>query len=183
MLKSVQQEQGNEVEVESFLQMAKEEYRANLKMEILSELVNLPAPQLTLKDLKGNSVRLNDYKGKIVILDFWATWCSWCIKSFPAMQQAIDKYAHDENIVFLFIDIGEDYNRVEGKIRKIMESNNYSFHILLDPKDAADNGFNIPGLPTKIVIGPDGNIRFRNIGFNNDSQLLEEIDLLVEVLQ
>src|SRR5690554_335086 len=66
--------------------------------------VSAPAPDFVLKDLDGNTVSLKDQKDKVVILDFWATWCGPCIQSFPSMQTAIDLYKNDPNVVFLFIN-------------------------------------------------------------------------------
>lgn len=184
LFQKVQSELNNsDIALQDFLNDAEIEYRADLKKEIESQLVDIPAPLFTLNDLDGQTVRLADYKGKIVILDFWATWCVWCIKGFPAMQKAINKYENDEDIKFLFIDTGESLDRAEDKIQKIIGDNNYSFHVLMDVDGSVSNAFNIPALPTKFIIGPHGNIRFRNRGFDNDSRLLNEIDLVIELIR
>ena len=181
LLKKVLREQNqNEDGIESFLADAREQYRTELIKEIQSKLFTKTAPSFTLKDLGGNAVSLAEYKGKIVVLDFWATWCTWCIKGFPGMQKAVDKY---DNVKFLFINTWEDTDVTDDRVQKFIETRNYSFHILRDRDGSVSRDFIVSGLPTKIIIDPKGNIRFRKVGFNNDSELLEELDLIIEMLR
>lgn len=70
-------------------------------------MLNSPAPHFILKDLNGKTVSLSDYKGKTLVLEFWATWCPYCRKSFPSTQLLLNKYKDDANVKFLFIDTRE----------------------------------------------------------------------------
>jgi hypothetical protein len=72
--------------------------------EIKKSLISEAAPAFELIDAQGKTVRLEDYKGKIIVLDFWATWCGPCISSFPGMQKAVDKYKENPNVKFLFVN-------------------------------------------------------------------------------
>lgn len=172
----------NEKEVDSFISRAEKEYRAELQMEVKGQMLDMPAPSFTLKDLDGKTVSLTDYKDKIVVLDFWATWCTWCLKSFPAMQKSMVKNRNDNKVKFLFIDTWESRDNFKRHVRSIIRKNNYPFHILLDVDDSVADDYNVPALPTKIIVGPDGKIRFRIRGFDNDSKLIEELDLMFEML-
>lgn len=137
-------------------------------------LRNLPAPAFSLKDLEGKEVSLSDFKGKILILDFWATWCVPCIKTFPAMQIAIDKYKDDPTVQFLFIDTKEKVENYPALIKQLITDNHYSFHVLLDEKTAegsmnkAFRHFGTPYIPAKFIVDKQGIVRFVGIGYQPD---------------
>lgn len=151
-----------------------ETYLAGIKARIAHEFsdsirkstVRIKAPLFELKDLDGQVVKLEDYLGKIVILDFWATWCVPCKASFPAMQRAIEQYAPDQSVVFLFIDTWEYSNNVDNVIKDFLEKKQYSFRVLRDGKDEVVKQYGVDGIPAKFVIDRSGYIRFSLKGNN-----------------
>ena len=142
-----------------------------------------PAPQFSLLDLEGNKVSLQDYKGKTIIIDFWATWCGPCLSSFPGMKQAIRKYADNDKVKFLFVN---SWERVEDKRKNAIDfisKNDYPFHVLLDDENIVIGKYMVSGIPTKFVIDSEGNIRFKNIGFSgSDDKLVEEISTMISLV-
>ena len=117
------------------------------------QAAGLEAPQFTLNDINGKPLALSSLRGKYVILDFWGSWCVWCIKGFPQMKEYYAKYPGKFEI------LGVDCNDTEDKWKAAVEKHQLPWLHVYCPKDAtvlADYG--VTGFPTKIVIGPDGKI-------------------------
>jgi thiol-disulfide isomerase/thioredoxin len=158
--------------------------------DIKKKMIDEKGIDFTLKDLDGKSVSLSSLKGKIVILDFWATWCGPCKASFPGMQKVVNKYKADDSVVILFVDTFERGKDRTQKVADFIKKNNYSFHVLFDNQLEDSNDFEvapkygITGIPTKIIIGPDGNIKFRAVGYSgNTEKLVDEMDMMIELLK
>ena len=175
---------GNDKDFESYLSHLEEKAKSLLIEKLKKEILSVPAPQFTLKDLKGNSVSLSDLKGKTVILDFWATWCGPCKASFPGMQMMVNKYKDDPNVKFLFIN---SWERVENPLKNasdFIKKNNYNFHVLLDDKNKVISDYDVAGIPTKFIIDKNGNIRFKSVGFDGSAEgLVEELSNMIEIIK
>ena len=113
----------------------------------------IEAPVFTLNDLEGKPLALNSLRGKYVILDFWGSWCIWCIRGFPQMKEYYAKYKDKFEI------LGVDCNDTEEKWRDAVKKHELPWLHVYCPKEStllADYG--VTGFPTKIIIGPDGKI-------------------------
>jgi thiol-disulfide isomerase/thioredoxin len=128
-------------------------------------------------------VDLSHYKGSVVVIDFWATWCAPCLYSFPGMQQMVNKYEGDEEVVFLFIDCWESENTTEATISEFLAVEGYSFDVLLDTKSTVVKDYDVEGIPAKFVIDKKGNIRFSNAGFGGTDKLVKELTAMIEILK
>ncbi len=167
-----------------------EEYRVNLetgatealRSELQKKMVAQPAPAFELKDLEGKVVKLSDYKGKVVILDFWATWCGPCLGSFPGMKKLVEEYQKDPGVAFVFINTWQDEANKEQVVREFLEKNQYPFYVLMDSEDKVVADYGVSGIPTKFVIDPKGKIRFKSVGFEGDTEkMVKEVKLMVEL--
>ena len=113
----------------------------------------IEAPAFTLPDLKGKMVSLSDFRGKWVVLDFWGSWCGWCVKGFPALKEAYQKYG--DKIVI----IGIDCNESEEDWREGVKKHELPWINVYNGNDRAlYEAYNITGFPTKAIINPEGRL-------------------------
>lgn len=114
------------------------------------------APNFTLKDFKGKDVSLTDFRGKWVILDFWGSWCGWCIKGVPEMKRIYSEFGPKGLEI-----IGIDCNEPEDKWRAGVEKYQLPWVNVYNPNDASEGvlaDYFVPGFPTKVVVNPEGKV-------------------------
>ena len=120
---------------------------------------NVSAPELELQDMGGNKHRLKDYRGKVVVLNFWATWCPPCVEEIPSLghlQQAFSK----DDLVVLSVDIGDNKNDVQAFLQQVPAA----FPVLLNPDGSTVKQWNIIAFPTTFIIDAYGTIRLTYYG-------------------
>ncbi len=132
---------------------------ASAKAAIVKKYGSTDAINFSLKNLEGKVINLSDLKGKVVVLDFWATWCGPCKASFPAMQELVTKYK-DKNVEFLFVNTWEKgkENETTEKVTNFINDKKYSFNVVFDYDDAITAKYKIEGIPTKILIDKNGSV-------------------------
>jgi thiol-disulfide isomerase/thioredoxin len=146
-----------------------------LKAEIISKYGDTKAFDFNLLNLVGKKVKLSDYKGKVVVLDFWATWCGPCRASFPHMQELVDEYKN-KDVVFLFVDTWQDGTTdiIHKEVSKFITDNKYSFNVLFDYKKDVVVKYKVEAIPTKIVIDKKGYLLSINSSADNLKALIDE---------
>ena len=133
--------------------------------------LNIPAPDFTLKDPQGNEHTLSQYRGKVVVLDFWATWCQPCLMVMPEINAVHQQYK-DQNVVVIGINAWEN-----GDPAALMKSRGWDYLLLLKgDKVAAD--YQVSGIPTMVVIDPKGMIVQRKVGAS--ANVAQELTAAIE---
>lgn len=160
---------------------------ADLAVEVAKKAVKIPATNFILTDMAGHKVALKDLRGKVVVLDFWATWCGPCKASFPGMQKAVNKYKNDPKVKFYFIHTFDKSADPTTDARNYITENKYSFDVLMDFRDkqtqtsAVAKSFGINAIPTKIIIDADGFVRFNTVGAHTDvNTVVMELSAMIE---
>lgn len=118
----------------------------------------LPAPNITLPTLERRQFNLHEHRGRVVFLDFWASWCEPCKASLPMVEQFARTH---RGVYVLTVDVGES-RTVAADFARTHDMQN----VALDANHLAANWFGVAGLPTMIVIDPKGMIRAKWAGFN-----------------
>ena len=142
------------------------------------------AAGFSLMNMMNETVSLSQFRNKVVILDFWANWCSPCKASFAMMNRLIKKYKDDEAVVFLFIDVWEGGAAQLNlqKTKQYMEDNKYPFNVLFDVKNKVAADYKITGIPTKVIINKQGEIINvdENPAMLPDDEIIKNISFFIE---
>jgi thiol-disulfide isomerase/thioredoxin len=120
-----------------------------------------PAPELVYPDLEGKSHKLSDYRGKVVLVNFWATWCPPCRREMPSMER-LHQILKDQPFAILAIDQQEDADTVFAFTAQLDPEP--TFPLLLDPKSLSARAYGVKGLPVSVIIDKQGNIVYRAVG-------------------
>jgi peroxiredoxin len=119
----------------------------------------VPAPEFSLPGLTGQTVRLSDYRGRIVVMEFWATWCGVCRQTMPSLELLYRRY-RDRGVEVLLVDMGEEPKRVKRWAGSRFEST-----IVLDERNRAARAYGVSGIPALFVIDAMGLIRYTKTGY------------------
>jgi cytochrome c biogenesis protein CcmG/thiol:disulfide interchange protein DsbE len=136
------------------------------------------APLLSLEDLNGKKSELKQYRGKVVFLNFWATWCGPCREEMPSIEKLYKQFK-DKDFVFLTISV--DYAGIIP-VKDFIEKHRYTFPVLIDPKCETLDLFEVKGIPTTFLIDKKGVIIGKAVGPKDwkGSEVVSIINLLLE---
>ena len=120
-----------------------------------------PAPSFTLQSSTGEQVALESLKGKVVMVNFWATWCVPCRQEMPHLQALYERY---ESLGFELLAVNVEKNNAEGA-RKWLEETPVTFPVLLDGNNQVSKLYKVQTMPSTVLIGRDGTMRFIHHGY------------------
>ncbi|GGE59997.1 thiol:disulfide interchange protein [Streptosporangium jomthongense] len=122
--------------------------------------INIPAPDFTLESRSGDNVRLEDHRGEVVMLNFWASWCGPCRQEMPLMD---DIYSRYQDLGFTILAVNVDENRDEAL--RFLDKVPVNYPILYDPESSVSELYEVPAMPTTVMIDRDGNARYIHYGY------------------
>jgi peroxiredoxin len=119
-----------------------------------------PAPAFTLTALTGGQTALSQYKGQVVLVNFWATWCGPCQQEMPLLDQMYKKYKPAG-----FTLIGVNVDKEEPAVKELLARKPVSFPVLLDPANQVSKAYHVDEMPSSVIIDRKGDIRYIHRGY------------------
>jgi len=141
--------------------------------------VGMAAPDFSLPDIEGKTVRLSDYRGKVVFVNFWATWCKPCKEEMPSMEILWENFKSED---FVMLAISMDRVTTKTDIPPFIESMKLTFPILTDSWGQTDKRYKLMGVPETYIIDQSGVLREKVIG-PRDWTLAESVTTIVQLVQ
>lgn len=160
----------------AFFQACKQK---NTSTEAPSIQIGSPAPEFEIQDINGKTYTLSAYKGKVVLLEFFATWCEPCRSAVPDLDRLYDRFK-SRDFVFLAVAVDEGSDITEV-LRKFGREKKIHYPLAPDMKKISDL-YNVNGIPSSFIIDKEGSISFYHVGFTPDTYeiLVKEIEGLLE---
>ena len=137
-----------------------------------------PAPDFTLKSLDGSNVKLSEYRGQVVMINFWASWCAPCRQEMPLLEDLYRRYSK-----LGFVILGVNVEQDQAQARALLQKIPVSFPILFDTGNRVSELYQVVAMPSTVILDRDGNIRFTHKGYKpgyEDSYQAQVRDLLRE---
>jgi len=134
------------------------------------------APDFTLKSLEGTNLRLEEYRGQVVLINFWASWCGPCRQEMPLLDRLHHRY---EDTGFAVLGIN-----VEGEIKpaqKVVDKTNVTFPVLIDEEQKVSEMYSLEAMPSTIVVDRDGIVRYIHRGYKpgDEAKYVEVVKQLI----
>jgi cytochrome c biogenesis protein CcmG/thiol:disulfide interchange protein DsbE len=119
-----------------------------------------PAPAVRLPTAEGRVISLADLRGKVVLVDFWASWCGPCATAFPVVD-SLYRRLHERGFEVMAINLDEKRREADA----FLADRAHDMPVVFDPKGASAQAFGLDGMPTSFLIGRDGRVRFVHVGY------------------
>ncbi|MCK9303921.1 MAG: TlpA disulfide reductase family protein [Bacteroidales bacterium] len=170
---------GSKKGVNQYIAALQDEAYQKIYKEVEKEWYKEPesTPDIVLSDINGKAVKLLDYKGKIVVIDFWSTVCKPCVAAFPAFERVVELYKNEPFQLFV-INCGED----RESVKLFMDKKGYKLDVLFDNNEALFKALDALGTPQKFIIDSKGNINLMGIGYaGSDDKEFYKLKAMVEL--
>ncbi len=136
------------------------------------------APNFTLPSMEGSNIRLSEYRGDVVLVNFWASWCGPCRQEMPLLDKMYQRYKKAG-----FTLLGVNVEKDGSKGQRIAEKLKLSFPVLFDKKQQVVDDYNVSSMPSTVLVDRDGNIRYVHLGYKaGDEKMYSKMvkELLIE---
>ncbi|MCC5946809.1 MAG: TlpA family protein disulfide reductase [Bernardetiaceae bacterium] len=136
--------------------------------------VDEQAPPFTFLTPEGDVIQSSDYEGKVIVIDFWATWCAPCLEQFPIMEKLHKQNADNDDIHFFAVNSMKGGDTPE-KVLKFINKGKYELPFVMDKEGTAYKSFNVRVLPHLVIIDKQGRIKFTHTGYMESENLYEKV--------
>ena len=135
------------------------------------------APDFTVYDGEGNPVKLSDFRGKPVVINFWATWCGYCMKEMPTFEKLAAEF--EGEVVFMMINVTDGYQETKEKAMELIEEKGYTFPVYYDTELSATYAYGATSLPATGFINSEGEFVGGWMGMMSEEALYENIEKIL----
>lgn len=139
------------------------------KPDVTEDIKKNTAPDFTVLDKDGNTVRLSEKFGKPIVINFWATWCPPCKQELPDFDKLSKEYG--DRVVFMMVNLTDGYRDTVDGTKRFVSGKGYTFPVYFDTKDNAASAYNVSSIPQTTFIDAKGNIYTTRIGAMNEAML------------
>lgn len=144
-----------------------------------SQSLKNAAPDFTVQDENGNRVSLSDFKGKPVVLNFWASWCPPCRAEMPDYEKAYRQYG-SKGIVFLMVNLTDGSRETVSTAKQFLKEEHYTFPAYFDTKFSASDAYSISGIPDSVFINRSGAVTFTETGTIDSATLQSNLQKILK---
>lgn len=135
-----------------------------------------PAATFTVYDADGNAVSLEKFRGKPTVVNFWATWCHFCVEELPDFETLYKQYGDKVN--FVMVDLADGFSETQAKALTFIEENGYTFPVYFDNEFSATEAYSVQGIPMTLFIDANGGLYQLHNGLITQQQLTQYINIL-----
>lgn len=132
--------------------------------------VGYTAPDFELQNLSGKSIKLGDLRGHPVLINFWATWCSYCLQEMPVIEKYYERFSSD--LIVLAVEVGDSATEV----RSVVSEYGFTFFILRDPNSYVFRKYGLDSFPVTFVLDPKGIVLVKHQGYMREDKLVEYLN-------
>ena len=133
------------------------------------------APDFTVLDAQGNQVKLSDFAGKPVVINFWATWCGYCVQEMPDFDKAA---AENPDVVFLMVNATDGVRETVDKAKAFAAEQGYGFDLYFDTQGSATSAYRISAFPTTVFVDANGDVVLQKRGMISYDVLMDGIEMI-----
>ena len=144
-------------------------------------VLDLPFPDFQIVDMNKKRLTAADLKGKIVVMDLWATWCKPCLAFFPYLQVIYDKYKDDKDVVFVILNSASG-NTFEDAFNWVDQNKEYTFPFYYNQDKKLSANLDVTTIPTTFILDKNSKIRFKKVG-NEGEKAMPQLDAMIEFVK